>query len=245
MRRIFVYTISLLFLLSFKILSGQDTIQFPLKIRAGFDLVGPAVYIYNNDNLNLEGYVSYDRNEKLSYVLEAGYLNYKYSQYNYDYASNGFFTRIGADLNMLKPDLSLGKYWAGFGLRYGISFYNHETPSFSHENYWGKTYSQIPPERNTAHFLELTPGFKTELLKNITIGWTIRLKLLLSGGGSSDIKPIYIPGYGNGGKIVTLGVNYYISFNFHYKTKRVIIKPEVAPEPEETEEELQPVNSEL
>ena len=218
-------------------LYAQDTVLFPLKIRAGFDLIGPAVYIYDNDNLNLEGYLSLDRNEKISYVIEGGYLNYKYSQYNYDYISTGVFTRIGVDFNLLKPETSLGKYWAGAGLRYGLSFYSSETPSFSQENYWGSSTSSIPVIKGTGHFLELTPGFKTELFRNFTVGWTVRLKLLISGGGTRDIKPIYIPGYGNGGKAVTLGVNYYISWNIPFKTRMVITKPEVPEEPEESEGE--------
>jgi len=237
MRRIFAYTISLLLFLSGAGLYAQDTVFFPLKIRAGFDLIGPAVYIYNKDNLNLEGYLSLDRNEKMSYVIEGGYLKYKYSQYNYDYISTGVFTRIGVDFNLLKPEISLGKYWAGVGLRYGLSFYSSETPSFSHDNYWGTATSSIPQIKSTGHFFELTPGFKTELLRNFTVGWTIRLKLLISGGGTRDIKTIYIPGYGNGGKTVTLGINYYISWNIPLKTRMVITKPVVPEEPEENEEE--------
>ncbi len=70
MRRIYAYFISLLLLLSAAELVAQDTILFPLKIRAGFDLVGPGMYIYDNDNLSMEGYVSFDKSEKMSFVLE-------------------------------------------------------------------------------------------------------------------------------------------------------------------------------
>ena len=32
------------------------------------------------------------------------------------------------DFNLLKPDKSLGKYWAGIGLRYGLSRFTSEVP---------------------------------------------------------------------------------------------------------------------
>jgi hypothetical protein len=237
MRRIYAYFISLLFSLSAAGLDAQDTIYYPLKIRAGFDLVGPGIYIYDNDHLNLEGYLSFDKSEKMSIVLEGGYVDYKYSQYNYEYHSNGFFGRAGIDFNFLKPEISKGRYWAGLGLRYGLSIYDNETPMYDQDNYWGTFTSSIPLSSGTGHFIEVTPGFRTELLRNLSLGWTVRLKLLISGGGGKDLKPIYLPGYGNGGKNATIGISYYISWNIAYKTKRVITKPVEVEEPEETEEE--------
>lgn len=233
MRRTFVYSISLLLFLCGGTLKAQDTVMFPLKIRAGFDVAGPGIYLSDKNNLNLEGYISYDRNEKMSFVIEVGHLKYKYSQYNYDYATSGIFTRLGVDFNLLKPEISLGKYWAGIGLRYGLSVFSSETPVFQHENYWGTVTSSLPSKTSIGHFLEIAPGVKTELFKNFSMGWTIRLKLLLSGGGGKDLRPIYFPGYGNGGKRTTAGISYYFTWNIHYKTKTVITKPDV---PEETEE---------
>jgi hypothetical protein len=233
MRRIFAYFISLLPFLSGGSLFAQDTILFPLKIRVGFDVAGPGIYLSDKNNLNLEGYISYDRNEKMSYVLEAGSLKYKYSQYNYDYMSKGVFTRLGVDFNLLKPEVSKGKYWAGIGFRYGLSVFSSETPLFQHENYWGTVTSSVPSKTSLGHFLEIAPGVKTELFKNFSMGWTIRLKLLISGGGGKDLRPIYFPGYGNGGNRTTAGISYYFTWNIPYKTKTVITKPEV---PEETVE---------
>jgi len=237
MRRIFAYFISLLLFLSGQGLRAQDTVLFPLKIRAGFDIAGPGIYLTDKNNLNLEGYFSFDRNEKISYVVEGGYLDYKYSQYNYDYLTKGVFTRAGIDLNLLKPEVSAGKYYAGIGLRYGLSIFKSETSSFHHENYWGTVTSSIPSRTSTGHYIEIAPGVRTELLKNFTMGWTIRLKLLISGGGGRDLKPIYFPGYGNGGNRTSAGISYFLLWNIPFKTKTVITKPESTGESEETEEE--------
>jgi hypothetical protein len=230
MRRISVYFISLLLFLSVKSLIAQDTVLFPLKLRAGIDIAGPAIYLSEKNNLNIEGYFSFDKSEKMAWVIEAGYLNYKYSQYNYDYTSKGAFARIGVDFNLLKPGVSVGKYWAGIGLRYGLSLFSSETPSFQHENYWGTVTSSIPSKTAMGHFLEVAPGVKTEIFRNFSIGWTIRLKLLISGGGGRDLRPIYFPGYGNGGRRTTAGISYFLTWNIPYRTKTVITRPEVVEE---------------
>jgi hypothetical protein len=237
MRRIFVYFTSLFLFLSGIILQAQDTVMFPLKIRAGFDISGPGIYLTDKNNLNLEGHISFDRNEKMSYVVEGGYSDYKYSQYNYDYFSKGVFTRAGVDFNLLRPEVSKGKYWAGIGLRYGLSIFTSETTSFQHENYWGTVTSSIPSKTSMGHFIEVAPGVRTELFRNFTMGWTIRLRLLISGGGGRDLRPIYFPGYGNGGKKTAAGVSYFLMWNIPFRTKTVITKPEEVEEEAELIEE--------
>lgn len=236
MRKISVYFISLFLILDLPCIMAQDTILFPLKVRAGFDIIGPGIYMSDKNNLNMEGFLSFDKNEKMAYVVEGGYLSFKYSQYNYDYTSTGAFVRLGVDLNLLKPDKALGHYWAGIGLRYGLSHFNSEASSLNYENYWGEMTSSIPSKKMTSHFLEVAPGVRTEVFKNLSMGWTIRLKLLLSGGGGKDLKPISIPGYGNGGRITNGGISYFITWNIPYKTKTVIIRPEL---PDEDDEELE------
>ncbi|HOG55740.1 MAG TPA: DUF6048 family protein [Bacteroidales bacterium] len=237
MRKIFVYFISLLLIIDMQGLRAQDTVLFPLKIRAGFDLIGPGFYFNDRTNMNMEGFISYDRNEKLAYVLESGYSDYKYSQYNYDYNSRGAFARLGLDLNLLKPDKAGGKYWAGLGFRYGMSIFDSQTTAFKHENYWGETLSSIPAKKMFAHYIEVAPGVKTEVFKNFSMGWTIRLKMLLSGGGGKHLKPISVPGYGNGGRMTNAGISYFIVWNIPYRTKTVIIKPELPSEEDEEYEE--------
>lgn len=236
MRRTYEFIISLIILLSSGSLKAQDTIQFPLKIRAGFDLVGPSVYYSDKSNQNFEGYISIDKSERMSYVVEGGYLNYKYSQYNYEYLSKGIYTRFGVDFNLLKPGLSAGKYYVVAGLRYGLSFFNSETPSFSYGNYWGEVTSSIPGKTNVGHFLEFAPGVRTSLTKHVSIGWTVRIKMLVSGGNDTNLRPIYFPGYGTGSNKVNAGANFFLVWNFPFRTKTVITKPDVQEEPEEPEE---------
>jgi len=197
--------------------NAQDTIPIPLKIKIGLEVSGPVIY-YTNRNVNSqEGFVSLDIDEKRSLIVAAGYLNYKYSQFNYTFLNKGSFIRLGMDFNLLQPDKSQGKYWAGIGLRYGISRFTFEVPTYQKTDYWGTTISSISPKVNWGHFVEIAPGVRTEIFNHLSIGWSVSLRLLLYTGTGKNLRPVYFPGFGNGTKTITTGMNYFIVWNILIK----------------------------
>jgi hypothetical protein len=232
MWRTFAYFISLLVFFTCSLIQvhAQDTIPIPLKIKIGMEVSGPAIYYSDKNILNAEGYISVDLNEKRSVVLAAGYLNFKYTQYNYSYLNNGSFVRIGMDFNLLKPDKSLGKYWAGIGFRYGLSRFSSEVPTFEKTDYWGTTVSSISQKINWGHFLEAAPGVRAEIFNHLSIGWSISVRMLLYTGTGKDFRPVYFPGFGNGTKTFSAGLNYYIIWNIPYKKINAILKKEIKEE---------------
>jgi Domain of unknown function (DUF6048) len=239
MQRISGYFIRLLIITCSLSAGAQDSIKVHLNIRAGIDIYGPVVYYGNRNNLTAEGFVALERNAKKSFILEAGYQNFKYSQslpYNYSWLSNGVFFRSGIDFNMIKPFEAAGKYYAGIGLRYGLSIYRSEVPSFQHDNYWGTGTGFIPSSMHVAHFVEVDPGIRTEILKDISIGWNLRLRLMIYSGAKKDLKPVSVPGYGNGVSSFSPGINYYLIINIPYKS--VYVKPEVEKAPEKETESV-------
>jgi hypothetical protein len=213
-----------------------DSVEIPLKIKAGIEISGPVLYFIDKSILNLEGFVTTDLNEKLSLYLGGGYSDYSFSQYNYSFKTKGTFYKAGIDFNLLRPEVAEGKYWAGLGLYYGLDRFTSETPTFKHENYWGIATSSIARSTNWGHYLELSGGFKAELFRNFSIGWIISLRKLIYTGAPKDLRPVYYPGYGEGGKTLSFGLNYYISWNIPFKKIKVSIKPEPAEEPEEDAE---------
>ena len=237
MRRISAYFISLpLLALGMSVsLNAQDTITVPLRIKAGIDVAGPLIYSTDKNILNTEVFFSADLSEKKAVYVSAGFLDYKYSQYNYEYESRGAFMKAGLDFNLLKPEKASDKYWAGIGLRYGITMFNSEYPSFSQNNYWGTKESSIGRTTNWAHFLEISPGIRTRIFSNISIGWNISMRMLLYSGTSKDLKPIYLPGFGNAQKTISQGISYYLVWSIPYKKIRVILKKEVPEEEEDTQ----------
>ena len=221
----------------------DSLVVVPLKIRVGMEISGPVIYLTNNSMLNLEGFANADLNERFSVLLGGGFTDYSYSQTNYDFHTKGYYLKAGADVNLLRPELAMGKYWAGIGLHYGLSGFTFETPSFEHVNYWGTVTSSLSPQTNWAHYLELSGGFKAELFNDFSIGWSISLRKLIYTGADKELRPIYYPGYGEGGRTLSYGLNYYISWNFTYKKIKVAIKPEPVEEPEEDEESDMPEDS--
>lgn len=235
------YFISLLLAfssLTFDVLA-QDTIQFPLKFRLGFEVTGAAKYFYEKDRANLEGSFSLDLNEKVSAILVAGRSDYSDSRYRdtsflmYDYSTKGYYFRTGFDFNLIKPKKSQGKYAVNIGFRYGISHFDYEIPAITHENYWGRSVTSVSTTNEWAHFIEVNPSVRAEIWKNISMGWTVSLKKMIDPGTGRHLKPVYLPGYGNGSKSFSPGISYFIIWSIPFKNKRVIILPE----PEEEEDQ--------
>lgn len=239
MKKIYAYIISLTAIFLTLPLAAQepeqpaDSVDIPLKIRTGIDIAGPAIYLADRDILNIEAFTSVDFNEIQSLYIGAGFSDYRHSRYNYNFAARGPFMKAGVDFNLLRPELAKGSYWAGLGFRYGMSRFSYETSFFSHENYWGQVTSSLPRETSWCHFLEAAGGFKAEVADNVSIGWIISIRKLLYSGAPKDLRPVYLPGYGEGGTSFSYAINYFISWNIPFKKIRVQIKPEPVEEPDE------------
>jgi hypothetical protein len=228
MRRTSGYFINLLLVACTFSANAQDSLNFPLKIRIGADVYGPASYLYNKYNLvsdkkslGIEGYLSLDIDTQKAAVIEAGYLDFMYTQYNYNYQSKGYFVKIGVDFNLIHPEQALGRYYAGIGLRYGFSIFKSEVPVIKYKNYWGSLTSSVPPSTSTAHFIEASPGIKAEVFRNFSMGWIIRLRFLIYSGTGKDLKAISIPGFGDGVKVFSPGINYYLIVSIPYKNQKL------------------------
>ena len=143
MKRIFVFFISL------ALYTGargqvQDSLLLPLGLSISIDVAGPLLKIYDPSSLTIEGKAAFDLNGTHAIAFEAGSVTYQYEQYNYSYKNSGLFFRLGTDYNLLSPKNSNGKYFAGIGLRYGLSFFTQEYPWFLYENAMGHSPGLYP-----------------------------------------------------------------------------------------------------
>jgi hypothetical protein len=235
-RGIYVCFISLLLLSGVKSMA-QDTVMVPLHIRAGFDVAGPIGTIINKNMVSISAMGAVDIDEYFSLMAGARYTGFSANEFTYDYKSKGLSFVLGSDVNLLKPKLAEGKHYIGVGLHYGLSFYNQEAPRIEYSNPWGTAATSLPRSNHIGHFLEFTPGVRTELFPGVTIGWSLSLRLLLSDGANDNLKPVYMPGYGDASSKTSLGASYFISISIPYRTKRVIIKPKVETETDEESDE--------
>lgn len=252
MWRTFAYIISCILLSSFSAdILAQDTVQFPMKVRIGFELLGASKYFYEKERTNLEAFVSADLNDRVSAVFTAGKSDHSYSRYRdtsflmYDFKTQGSYFKAGFDINLLKANKSQGKYFVGMGIRYGLSHFKYELPVITTENYWGRAQTSVPMTSEWSHFIEFTPGVRAEFIKNVSMGWTVSLRKMIDPGTGRHLKPVFLPGYGNGARSFSPGINYYIIWSIPFKTKRVIIQPEVEEEEEDMNNPNQNQNSDM
>ncbi|HNX67321.1 MAG TPA: DUF6048 family protein [Bacteroidales bacterium] len=234
----YVFIISL-FIFASAGVAAQDTIMVPLHLRVGVDIARPAGYFINKDlkSFGLQG--SFEFSERLAVTGGTIFSHYSVNKETYDYKSQGMTFTLGPDFNLMKPKLSEGKNFIGFGIHYGISFYSHETPRMEYTNAWGTETTSIPSSSHVGHFIEVTPGVRTEVFPGVTMGWNLSLRMLLSDGTKSNLKPVNMPGFGDCSSRVSSGISYFISITIPYHTKRIIIKPR-----EEEEEEEEPAKNE-
>lgn len=235
-RRTCISFISLFLLIGSSAVS-QDTVTVPLHIRAGFDLSGPVMHIIGNDLTSYGIAASADINSALAVTGNVRYSDFRSSGYSFDFMSRGISITAGTDYNFMKANASGGKYYAGIGLRYGLSFYSEEASVIRYNNEWGAGETAVPLSHHTGHFLEITPGVRAELFPGVTIGWNLYMRLLISAGAGKNLKPVHMPGYGAGTKGMTTGAEYYISFSIPYKKIRVVIKPKTQQSDDEGNED--------
>jgi hypothetical protein len=227
------YFISIIFVVASGIckLQAQDTIMFPLKFRVGFDLVGASKYFYDKDRANLEFYLSADLDEKKTVIFFTGITDYVYPRYRdetfimYKVNAKGFYTKAGVDFNMLQTSKAEGKYFLGVGLRYGISNSSYGVSEINMENYWERYRTSIPTSKVWGHFIEAAPSARVEVNKNLSLGLSGSVRRLIYAGTEKELRPLYLPGYGEGPKLFSFAFNYFIIWNIPYKEKRVITRP--------------------
>lgn len=227
-------------------MQAQDTIMFPLKYRVGLELTGVSRYFYEKEHAGLEASFSADLNEKLAPTVIAGASNYSYSRYRdaemmmYDFRVKGFYIKPGVDFNLLNPKKAAGKYAFGVGFRYGLTGFSYSVPEINTENYWGRQQTSIPVNRALAHYVETTPAIRAEIMKNISLGWSVSLRKMISSGTEKEMQPVYLPGYGNATKPVSFALSYFIIWNIPHKIKRVVIHPEEEPVEENVDNSANP-----
>jgi hypothetical protein len=219
---------------------AQDTIMFPMKLRVGVDLVGASRYFYDKETANLEFFINADLDDKKSASLFIGMTDYVYPRYRdatllmYNINAKGFYAKAGIDFNMLHTTKAAGKYFLGVGFRYGISNYSYGVSEINIENYWNRYQTSIPKNSTWGHFLEASPSVRVDIFRNISIGWALSVKKIISSGIGKEIKPLYLPGYGDGTGAFAFALNYSIIWNIPRKEKQVIVRPRFTdPEPEE------------
>ena len=162
-------------------------------------------------------------------VFETGYEVFKIKTSYVDYSSNGSYSRIGIDYNLLQAHTEKDKDVFFIGLRYGFTVANQQVNNYTIGSYWGQQEGSFGNQSYFAHWSEIVFGIKGQLFNNFYMGWTIRGKMKLSKTGL-EFPPIYfIPGYGKAEKGFNLDFTYSVYYNIPWDFRKSAgkKKPEV------------------
>jgi hypothetical protein len=216
------YTISLLFMVQFA--SAQVVLKEPERqvfVRLGADLSRAALkYISDFDQKGFE--MSLDGEVKYRYfpTLEGGYSEINQVNDSLNYHSDGGYFRIGFDYNMLNYKQRFDRNIFFIGARYGYTSYSQQVLYGEVSNEWGTINIAGDPEKLNAHWFEGVIGLRGEILKNLYMGYTIRVKQMLMHSEYGPITPYWIPGFGKANKSITVGMSYSIFYAFPIKNPK-------------------------
>ncbi len=134
------------------------------------------------------------------------------------YSSKNTFVSLGLDKTFFGKDFKGDFDNAFVGLRYGVGFINRSQAAYAiHDTVWGNSQGIIPAESFIAHWLELTGGFRMELMKNVFVGWNVRARTFINPKKFEKLPPSYVAGYGRGDKNSAFGYNFYLLYGLGKK----------------------------
>jgi len=201
---------------------GLSQTDRTVGLRLGFDVSRLSLYYFQPERKALEVSSDMEVIKNLYPTIELGWNNIKLKQDSlFNCYSNGYYVRLGVDHNFLKPENKNGREMFIGGIRYGYSFFSDYAQNIIiKDSYWGDFNGGIPKSSLSAQWLELVVGFRTELFKNLFLGWTLRGRLLLAKSKDDETGPYWIPGFGKGNTKTGIGFNYSIFYSIPlYKAK--------------------------
>ena len=227
------YTFSLvLVLLSFLANAQQKkTDSIPPKIerygiRVGADLFILTRSFYDKNYKGLELVGDYRLTKNYYIAAELGNENKTTIDDRLNFTTKGTYIKAGFDYNSYENWLDM-RNMIYIGLRYGASTFDQTLNSYKLYN--TSTYFEEAPIVSpgtkfnglTAQWLEVVVGMKAEVLKNIYVGFSVRMNRMISNKKPDNFDNLYIPGFNrtyNGD--FGVGLNYTVSYFLPlYKTK--------------------------
>jgi len=179
----------------------------PTGVRVGTDVVALIRNTYD-DSFNgweLSADVDFDR---FYLAVDWGSWARAFNPDGNDYANDGSYYRVGADVNFLTKDPEKNMFF--IGARYGNTNFSETLITTKIDPVFGDISSTYTNSDLQGHWFELTTGLRVKMWKMIWLGYTARFKFGLKTNETGDMMPFDVPGYGTTDKQSTWGFNYLI-----------------------------------
>lgn len=227
----FTFSIVLI-LLSFLVNAQQKkTDSIPPKIerfgiRFGADIFKLARSFYDKNYKGIEFVGDYRLTKNYYLAAELGNENKTTEDDRLNTTAKGTYIKVGFDYNSYENWLDM-RNMVFIGLRYGASTFSQQLNSYKLYNtstYFPEAPTVVSGDKFnglSAQWLEVVVGMKAEVLKNIYVGFSVRMNKILSNTKPENFDNLYIPGFNrtyNGD--FGVGFNYTVSYFLPiYKTK--------------------------
>lgn len=186
---------------------NEDEETHIVKLSVGLDLAQPVAPLVTD---GIEGFGFYfDLEPKKNIVVmgDMGFNTYDIEKSLYSYSSKGSYYKFGVGYDIMKHE----KNQAIVGIQYAFSSFTHEMPGLYVKNYWENRYIRFDEEKAQAHWLEFVGGLRVELMKNLFLAYTLRVKIN-PWTNNDTFTPLYIPGYHKNRGGSSFGISYYIIY---------------------------------
>ncbi len=212
MRSIFACIFSCFIIAGINAQVQQDSVLPALRI--GFDLSNYGFYIAQKGFLSNEFSLDYSRNGKNIYALDVGFISGGVSSSDYIMKASGIYSRLGIDKNFLNhPDDVLS-----LGTRLGFSRYSYSPDNvIFRDPLWGDYSGGIETQKMTAVWIEAVMGIKTEILRNVYLGWSVSARVMLRNPGNVYFPEYKVPGYGSLKGSVSPGFGFFVFYRIPIK----------------------------
>ena len=227
----FTFSIALI-LLSFLVNAQQKkTDSIPPKIekfgiRFGADIFKLTRSFYDKNYKGIEFVGDYRLTKNYYLAAELGNENKTTEDDRLNTTAKGTYIKVGFDYNSYENWLDM-RNMVFIGLRYGASTFSQQLNSYKLYNtstYFPEAPTVVSGEKFnglSAQWFEVVVGMKAEVLKNIYVGFSVRMNKILSNTKPENFDNLYIPGFNrtyNGD--FGVGFNYTVSYFLPlYKTK--------------------------
>ena len=200
-------------------------------LRLGVDLHRPLTGFVNSDFFSLEIVGDYRISQKFFIAAEIGTVDRTKQDDQFNYTTTGSYIRAGFDYNAYENWLGMQNMIYA-GMRVGYSTHEQTLNSyriFNPDQTFGEgdtvitdgpligTYSGL-----SGVWVEAVFGIKAELFNNLFLGFSFRVKNLVSNTEAEEFSNLYIPGFNKVNDFSNFGggFNYTISYLIPIYKKR-------------------------
>ncbi len=206
----------------------NDTLERTTALRVGVDLVRPIIGLNDTLRNGFEGIFDIRVYRRLFLAGSVGWESYDYVTESVPstYSAKGMFFRLGVDYDLLDMTGDDGVF---LGARYAMSpSFTRTIGTFSSNpsEVWGDSFSGGPNTLSqTAMWLEGVVSLKVQVVKNLFVGASARVNLMLHTTNDPYAYDHPVPGFGRHRREpVNIGFNYYISYQIPFKRKVVAVE---------------------